>query len=298
MTMDTNKNSYTIIYATLLVVVVAAVLAFVSSSLKERQQKNVDIETQLSILRSVGLASEAESVSDKTAYIEQEYAKYITDSYIVNYEGNVVEGDAFRVNLKEQYDIMRQISAVPADQADRKTALLEQLKLPVFVCTLENGEAYIFSCYGAGLWGPIWGYLSLRSDFNTIYGTTFAHKGETPGLGAEITSAWFSGQFSGKQIFSEQIFTSVQIVKGGAEPGHPGQVDAISGGTITSRSLENTIRDWLQYYLPYLESRKGEAACCGSGEDCCGCCDGETDGADGECCASETAEGNSGNVNL
>ena len=143
--MDTNKNSYTIIYATLLVVFVAAILAFVSSSLKSRQQKNVDIEKQMSLLNSIGLGMEADKVPDKTAYIEEEYSKYITESFIVNYEGKVVEGDAFRVDLKEQYDLMRQIAAVPADRQDRKTELLAQLKLPVFVGTLENGNVYILS---------------------------------------------------------------------------------------------------------------------------------------------------------
>lgn len=254
--MDTNKNSYTIIYATLLVVFVAAILAFVSSSLKSRQQKNVDIEKQMSLLNSIGLGMEADKVPDKTAYIEEEYSKYITESFIVNYEGKVVEGDAFRVDLKEQYDLMRQIAAVPADRQDRKTELLAQLKLPVFVGTLENGNVYILSCYGAGLWGPIWGYISLNSDFNIIHGATFDHKGETPGLGAEIATPRFRGQFVGKEIFTDNSFTSVAIVKGGAEPGNPHQVDAISGGTITSRSLESTLKNWLQYYLPYIESQK------------------------------------------
>ena len=254
--MDTNKNSYTIIYATLLVVFVAAILAFVSSSLKSRQQKNVDIEKQMSLLYSIGLGMEADKVPDKTAYIEEEYSKYITESFIVNYEGKVVEGYAFRVDLKEQYDLMRQIAAVPADRQDRKTELLAQLKLPVFVGTLENGNVYILSCYGAGLWGPIWGYISLNSDFNIIHGATFDHKGETPGLGAEIATPRFSGQFVGKEIFTDNSFASVAIVKGGAEPGNPHQVDAISGGTITSRSLESTLKNWLQYYLPYIESQK------------------------------------------
>ena len=254
--MDTNKNSYTIIYATLLVVFVAAVLAFVSSSLRGRQQKNVDIEKQMSLLSSVGLGTQADKVPDKTAYIEEEYSKYITKSFIVNYEGKVIEGDAFRVDLKEQYDLMRQIAAVPADRQERKTELLARLKLPVFVGTLENGDVYIFSCYGAGLWGPIWGYVSLNSDFNTIHGATFGHKGETPGLGAEIATARFSNQFIGKEIFAGNLFASIAVVKGGAETGNPHEVDAISGGTITSQALESTLKNWLQYYLPYIESQK------------------------------------------
>ena len=114
---------------------------------------------------------------------------------------------------------------------------VSKLTLPVFVCTLDDGsKVEIFPIYGAGLWGPIWGYVSLKNDYNTIYGATFLHKGETPGLGAEIATPMFSDQF-----------------KGSAH-----EIDAISGGTITSRALENAIRRWLEYYEPYLEKQKAE----------------------------------------
>lgn len=256
--MDTNKNSYTIIYATILVVLVAAVLAFVSSSLKDKQQKNIDMEKQMSLLSSVGLAADANNVPDKMTYIAQEYAKYITKSFIVNYKGEIVDGDAFKVDLKSQYDVMRQI-AIASD--DKKEALKGELKLPVFVCTLDNGKTvYIFSCYGAGLWGPIWGYIGTEDNFDTIYGAVFSHKSETPGLGAEIATPRFSEQFKGKQLFDNNTFTSVAIVKGGATPGNTHQVDAISGGTITSKALDETIKQWLGYYLPYIKKQQEERA--------------------------------------
>lgn len=251
--MDTNKNSYTIIYATVLVVFVAAVLAFVSSSLKESQQRNIDIEKKQALLSSVGLGGNADAVPDKNKYVEDEYSKYITSSYIVNGEGEKVEGDAFYVDLKTQNDLIKKIAASPENQ---KAALLSALELPVFTCTVDGKQVYILSCYGAGLWGPIWGYIALSDDFNTIYGTTFAHKGETPGLGAEIATPKFGDQFKNKQIFDGKTLTSVAVVKGGAEPGNLHEVDAISGGTITSQALDNTIRTWLQYYLPYIEAQQ------------------------------------------
>ncbi len=270
--MDTNKNSYTIIYATLLVVFVAALLAFVSSSLREKQQKNVEVEKQLSLLGSVGLGAEAASAPNKTAYVEQEFSKYIKKGIVVNAAGEVVSeaenteanpnavvaGEAFKIDLKTQFDLMKKIAAAPAD----KVASLEaDVKLPIFVCDLpSNEQVYLFSCYGAGLWGPIWGYIAIRTDFNTVYGAVFSHKSETPGLGAEIATAKFCDQFKGKEIFTGNDLSSISIVKGGAPAGNMHDVDAISGGTITSVALENTLRSWLDNYLPYIEKMKVLAA--------------------------------------
>lgn len=266
--MDTNKNTYTIIYATVLVVLVAAILAFVASSLKSKQQKNIDVEKQMSLLKAVGLASDAESKADKTVYIEDEFAKYMTSAIVIDAKGDIseevksgssdkeaiVKSPAFKIDLKAQYDMMKTIAATKDDQ---KESLISKLQIPVFECTLQNGEKlYILSCYGAGLWGPIWGYIALKEDFNTIYGASFGHKSETPGLGAEISTDWFGKQFIGKQLFDNTTFTSVKIMKGGATPGNMHEVDAISGGTITSKSLDYTIKNWLEYYLPYIEKCK------------------------------------------
>lgn len=252
--MNTNSNTYTVIYATILVVVVAAVLAFVSVSLSGRQNANVATETRQSILSSVNLAKDADQAKNKNSYIEAEYNKYITDSYLVNANGDKVEGEAFPLalasGLKSQYDIMK--------QADPDVA---KLTLPVFVCTTDDGSRVeIFPVYGAGLWGPIWGYISLKDDYSTIYGATFLHKGETPGLGAEIATDWFSGQFKGKSIYDGDNMVSVSVVKGGAPEGDIHGVDAISGGTITSRSLEKAIRQWFEYYKPYFEKQKAAKA--------------------------------------
>src|SRR5574344_108381 len=272
MSMDTNKNLYTVIYATVLVVLVAAILAFVASSLKSKQQTNIDIEKQMSLLKAVGLAEEAEAQADKTTYIENEFAKYMTSSLLVNYKGEaseeiksdasdkegIVKSPAFKIDLKAQYDLMKEIAAAPEEQ---KEALRAKLQLPVFECTLPSGEKlYLFSCYGAGLWGPIWGYVAVNDDFNTVYGASFGHKSETPGLGAEISTDKFGQQFAKKQLFDNSTFTSINIMKGGATPGSLHEVDAISGGTITSKSLDATIKNWLEFYLPYIEKCKKAAA--------------------------------------
>ena len=242
--MNTNKNTYTVLYATILVLLVAAILSIVSISLKDRQQRNVDNETRQNILTSVNLTEGIEKASDKTVFVEDNYKKFITDEYLVNDKGEKVEGKAFGLSLKSQYDIMKQ-----------PTPNTSKLTLPVFVCTNGDQRYEIFPFYGAGLWGPIWGYIALESDYSTIYGAIFDHEGETPGLGAEIATDRFRNQFKGKQLFENDVFTSVLVKKGGADKGDKHAVDAISGGTITSTSLQNTIKQWFGYYRPYIEKQ-------------------------------------------
>jgi len=135
---------------------------------------------------------------------------------------------------------------VKKDQKDRN--------YPVFVYE-ENGERkLVVPVRGKGLWGPIWGYVALGSDLNTIAGAVFDHKGETPGLGAEINTGWFQEPFTGKTIFDENgKFVSIEVVKGGADPADPHGVDAISGGTITSKALEEMLADCMAGYVNHFK---------------------------------------------
>ncbi|MBQ2912822.1 MAG: NADH:ubiquinone reductase (Na(+)-transporting) subunit C [Bacteroidales bacterium] len=243
--MDTNKNSYTIIYSIVMVVIVAAVLAFVSLSLKDKQNENISNEKQQYLLASVGLGADAN------------FAEVIKEAIVVDGNGKVVntatsdiaKSEAFNISTSEQTSLMK-------DGAPK-----EELRLPVFIADLPDGsQAYIFSAYGAGLWGPIWGWVSLKTDLSTVVGVKFDHSGETPGLGAEIATPKFAGQFTGKEMFTEGEFTSIAIVKGGAKEGSTNEVDAISGGTITSKALDASIRMWMEAYLPYIKSLQALAA--------------------------------------
>lgn len=243
--MDTNKNSYTIIYSIVMVVIVAAVLAFVSLSLKDKQNENISNEKQQYLLASVGLGADAN------------FAEVIKEAIVVDGNGKVVntatsdiaKSEAFNISTSEQTALIK------------NGAPKEDLRLPVFIADLPDGsKAYIFSAYGAGLWGPIWGWVSLKTDLSTIAGVKFDHSGETPGLGAEIATPKFAGQFTGKEMFTEGEFTSIAIVKGGAKEGSTNEVDAISGGTITSKALDASIRMWMEAYLPYIKSLQALAA--------------------------------------
>ncbi len=238
--MNKQSNRYIFIYSSVMVILVAAVLAIASIVLKPFQDKNVEIEKKSNILRSVGLIA-PQNVASKDKWTEDAYSKHIVSTFVIDSLGNPKKGiDAFSIDMKAEI-------AKPGKDRD----------LPVFEYKDDNGKVlYIIPVRGRGLWGPIWGYVSLESDFNTIAGTTFDHESETPGLGAEINTPAFQAQFKGKQIFDGNTFTSIKVMKGGATPGNMHEVDAISGGTLTSRGLEAMLLDCLRPYEYYFQKNK------------------------------------------
>ena len=229
--MNRDSNSYTFIYASGLVILVAALLALAAVLLKPFQDKNIEVAKKSDILKSVLIESDASTAVDL-------YSKYIVDTYIVNSNGEKVSSDknAFDVDLKEEL-------AKP---------VAERL-LPVFQAKMDDGSVkYIIAVRGQGLWGPIWGYIAMNEDKETIYGAMFDHEGETPGLGAEIAKAPFQEQFKGKKIFkgSNVDFT---VAKGGATPGDKYAVDAISGGTLTSKGVEAMLLENFNAYSAFFK---------------------------------------------
>ena len=134
----------------------------------------------------------------------------------------------------------------------------EKEQLQVYKLKSKNGEfCYVMPVKGKGLWGPIWGFIAVKQDGKTVNGAVFDHKSETPGLGAEINTDKFMSQFEGKLLFDDQgIFTSIKVVKGGVlnsnlDPKYG--VDAVSGGTITSKGLEKMLESSLTPYIPFLK---------------------------------------------
>lgn len=228
-----QSNLYTIVYITVMVVVVGAALAFTAMSLKDKQLENADADKMKQILQSVHVTTERATVVDS-------YRSHITSTLVVNDRGDVVEGvEAFDVNV-----------ALEAKKPDSERLL------PVYVCELPGkGTKYILPLSGMGLWGPIWGYVALDSDGSTVYGAFFDHQGETPGLGAEITKPEFTAQFDGKEMFKDGRFLPVTVVKKGQLPtGGEDYVDGISGGTITSKGVAAMLDDCLRPYKAYLET--------------------------------------------
>lgn len=255
--MNTNSNTYTVIYSTVLVILVAAILAFAAMSLKPLQDENVKIETISKVLSAATQSSSSVTVDEGTDVMAL-YADRISAAFYVDGNGTVV-GEmktgkdnvknievASTSDLKKQNDIIKQIEGGKTDQ-------LASLRLPVYIFDIDGEEVTVMPCYGAGLWGPIWGYIAVAEDGTTIDGAIFDHKSETPGLGAKIAEEPFYSQFKGKKFSDgEKKFS---VVKGGAK-GDINGVDAISGATITSQALGRTIDTWAKYYEPYFRNVK------------------------------------------
>jgi len=234
--MKNFSNTYIFIFSAVMVVIVALLLSLAAMQLKPFQDKNIEVEKKQNILASIHIESTPKDVVDL-------YGKYITSSFVVNNKGEKIEGkDAFLIDMKNEL-------GKPA--ADRN--------LPVFVGTLDDGTpAYVMPLRGKGLWGPIWGYISLKPDMNTVYGAVFDHQGETPGLGAEIAAEFFQKPFENKRIFKDSTeFVSIKVNKGGVKEGDVHGVDAISGGTITSKGLEAMLDSCLiQYKTFFIQNRQ------------------------------------------
>lgn len=230
--MDRNSNLYTFIFAIVMVIVVAAGLAFTATTLKPLQAENVRKEKMQSILSTIGVNVDRNEAGDL-------FKDYVKEEIALNSDGTVnPEVDAFGI------DLMKETKKPESEQA-----------FPLYVADKEGKTYYVVPLWGAGLWKEIWGYVALDDDKNTIIGASFDHAGETPGLGAEINQSWYEDQYIGKTIMDDQgNFVSVNAIKGGADPNDKHAVDAISGGTITSEGVNKMLDERLKNYLPYFKN--------------------------------------------
>jgi len=226
--MNTNSNSYTVIYASVMVVIVAFLLAFVSSSLREKQGKNIELDTKKQILAALNIREVAD--------VEGEYNKYVKQDMLMAEDGTLsANTSSFATSYEKE--------------------VKEKSRLHVFIANVDGKEKYIFPVYGVGLWGGIWGYVALNDDKNTVYGTYFSHAGETPGLGAEIATEKFQQLFSGKKVMNGGE-VGLSVVKHGKVSDTEYEVDGISGGTITSNGVDQMLKDCLKNYKPFLLNKK------------------------------------------
>ena len=222
---NVNSNAYIIIYSVVMVVIVAVLLSVTSLSLQGRQKENMLNEKKQQIVKALG---EDPATSA--------YADVVAEAAMLDKNGNKIEG-------KNDADIFNALGDL--------TASFAAGEFPIFKAA--NG-CVVIPVYGAGLWGPVWGYIALEPDMNTVKGIVMDHAGETPGLGAEITTANVQNSFKGKTIFEGADFVSVTMRKGGATNNH--EVDAISGGTKTCDGVNAMIKTGIEGYLPYINANK------------------------------------------
>ena len=226
--MNTNSNSYTIIYASVMVVIVAFLLAFVNSSLRDLQGKNVELDTKKQILSALGIR-EVENAEAKFAEVVKEDMLVAEDGSLKPYEGSFVTG--------------------------YEKAYKEKGEAHIFVCEIDGQKKYVIPVYGTGLWGAIWGYLALNDDKDTVYGTYFSHASETPGLGAEIATEHFQNEFKDKNVLDGDAI-GLDVVKNGKVDKPEFQVDGISGGTITSVAVGQMLKNCMGNYTKFLTAKE------------------------------------------
>ena len=232
MAIDKNSNSYTFGFAILMVIVVGSLLAVASQGLKTRQDKNATDKKMMSILSAINIDATRENAQEM-------YNKYVIDSKIIS--GKDLNAEAFNVDIKKEF-------------RDKNLSVSDR-NYPLYICEKDGDKYYIIPVVGTGLWGPIWGFVALESDFKTIYGANFDHKSETPGLGAEIKYASYSDQYTGETISDTTgNFQPIIVVKDGSGSGINSKVDGITGGTITSKGVEEMTTRTLEVYVNYFKS--------------------------------------------
>ncbi len=253
--LNTNSNAYTIIYAAVMVIIVAFLLVFVSSVLKERQDANVKNDTKKQILSALNITD----VQDVAAT----YAEVIKGDYLMAENGKPSE---------------------QVDEADFKTSYKSEFdegRLHIFIAEVNGEKKFIIPMNGLGLWGPIWGYVALDQDRNTVFGTYFSHQGETPGLGAEIGAEYFQDRFIGKNVVKDDNI-ALTVTKSGKAVDVQYEVDGVTAATMTSNGVNNMIKTVMAAYMPFLTKQ-----CCKDHANCeDGCCEEEH----AECAEAENAE--------
>lgn len=281
--MNTNGNAYTVIYTTIVVALVAAILAFVAMTLKPKQDANIKAETISQMLTAAQFYTKDECCAMGNDKVLEAYSQNIKEAYTINLKGEKVRDlntEGKSIELQDGLKAQNKNIKDGSDAAD----------LPVYVFNKDGKSVTVVPVYGAGLWGPIWGYIALDEDLQTIVGAYFDHDSETPGLGAKIKDdPSFRAEFIGKKVnvASDPVFS---VVKVGTSADENSSVDAITGATMTSKGLGEAIAFWLKAYAPFLSSAAPAKECCGgNGGECDGskpCC---SESSEAGCCSDSSA---------
>lgn len=250
MSTNTESNKYTIFFAIGMVVIVGSLLAFTASSLKPNIKENERMEKQQNILYAMGVNDNGANdiVFIGTDKVASEFSKYISKQLVLDANGNAVENnEAYLIDVKKE-------------QAKAKNG--QTRDLPLFVGEKDGQTFYIAPIRGKGLWDAIWGYIALDKDM-VIQGAYFDHKGETPGLGANIKQRYFMDDFYGEKLLTESgEFKGITVAKGNNDPKNlikdDYEVDALAGATITGDGVSAMIKSDLKLYLPFFKNLKNQ----------------------------------------
>lgn len=240
MKINKDANGYTFLFSIVIVVIVGVVLSSLTLGLGPRKKANVEVKKKMSILSAIGIESTRANGVEK-------YDEYIKKSYVISHDGKLqenlpVEKQAFNLDVLKQF---------------RDKTIPEKDRLyPIFEAEIDGETQYILPVVGKGLWGPIWGYVAIADDYETILGTSFDHASETPGLGAEIAQKFFEDKYINEKIGNNGKFTPIEVVKDGTGAGINQKVDGITGGTVTSKGVERMVNSTMRIYYDYFNKIK------------------------------------------
>ncbi len=235
--LNKNSNFYILGYAILLTIVLGTLLPTVAGALKSKIVSNKAFEKKKFIL-TAGLGH------DEVAKMTDDQINNLFDnsveSQVINAQGDRVNKNVASVIVAKEYKLDKELRA-----------------LPIYIITSENEKSFVFPMHGYGLWDEIWGYVALEKDGETIKAVVFDHKGETPGLGARISSEEIQKRFSGKSIFDETknlVSVSMQKGEGNDYSDKKNEVDGMSGATITGVGLNNMLKEYFSLYKKYIST--------------------------------------------
>ena len=245
MAVNKDSNIYTIIFTVIMVVVVGSLLAGFSSILKPNITANEKNEKQQNILYAMGINDNEESGAATfiTENVEAEFNKYIKTQYVIEGTKVTENKEAYLIDIKKEGTKAKKEGYVR--------------KLPLFVGEKDGKEVYVVPVRGKGLWDAIWGFVAMDKSM-TIQGVYFDHKGETPGLGAEIKQRYFMDDFTGEGFLNGEAFEGIAVAKGNNDPLNNDktdyEVDALAGATITGDGVAAMLKKDIKMYVPYFKT--------------------------------------------
>jgi Na+-transporting NADH:ubiquinone oxidoreductase subunit C len=250
MAINTDRNSYTVLFSVIMVIVVGSLLAGIAQGFKGKIDENKRVEKQQNILYAMGVHNN-EGDSDVNFIpadeVNDSFKEYIIKQLVIQGDQVTEDLEAYLIDIKKE-----------EAKAKNKKKPYER-RLPLFIGEKEGNTYYIIPMRGKGLWDAIWGFVSLDEDL-IVQGIFFDHKAETPGLGSNIKERYFMDDFKGEFLFDGEEFKGIDVAKGNNDPlnknKEDNEVDALAGATITGNGLSAMIKKDLRMYLPYLKSIK------------------------------------------
>ncbi len=247
MSKKTEGNVYTIGFAIVMVLVVGSLLAFMASSLKPNIKENERIEKQQNILYAMGVNENDDTSANfvSTDVAAEKFSEFITKQIVIDGDKIIEDENAYLIDIKKEKD---------------KAKNGGTRRLPLFIGEKNGQKFYVAPIRGKGLWDAIWGYIALDENM-VVQGAYFDHKGETPGLGANIKERFFMDDFKGEHLLTDSgEFKGITVAKGNNDPKNQDktdyEVDAIAGSTITGDGVSAMIKGDLALYVPYFKSLK------------------------------------------